>query len=56
MIADRKPRPRMKDSGGPWLGEVPAHWEVEGVWRGILPAQLPPAPRTGGDTRGWPEP
>ena len=28
MIADLKPYPAMKDSGVPWMGEVPAHWEV----------------------------
>ncbi len=28
MIADLKPYPAMKDSGVPWLGEVPEHWEV----------------------------
>jgi len=28
MIADLKPYPAMKDSGVPWLGEVPDHWEV----------------------------
>ncbi len=28
MIADVKPYPQMKDSGVPWLGEVPEHWEV----------------------------
>lgn len=28
MIAGLKPYQRMKDSGVPWLGEVPAHWEV----------------------------
>jgi type I restriction enzyme S subunit len=27
MIADLKPYPAMKDSGVPWLGEVPAHWK-----------------------------
>ena len=26
MIADLQPYPAMKDSGVPWLGEVPAHW------------------------------
>ncbi len=26
MIADLKPYPEYKDSGLPWLGEVPAHW------------------------------
>ena len=29
MIADLKPYPAMKDSGAPWLGEVPEHWEVK---------------------------
>jgi type I restriction enzyme S subunit len=28
MITDLKPYPVMKDSGVPWLGEVPGHWEV----------------------------
>ena len=28
MIADLKPYPAMKDSGVPWLGEVPEHWDV----------------------------
>jgi type I restriction enzyme S subunit len=28
MIADLKPYPTYKDSGVPWLGEVPEHWEV----------------------------
>ena len=28
MIADLKPYPAMKDSGVPWLGEVPEHWKV----------------------------
>ena len=27
MIADLKPYPAYKDSGVPWLGEVPAHWK-----------------------------
>ena len=29
MIADPKPYPAMKDSGVPWLGEVPEHWEAQ---------------------------
>jgi type I restriction enzyme S subunit len=29
MIAHLKPYPKMKDSGVPWLGWVPAHWETE---------------------------
>ena len=28
MIADLKPYPAMKDSGVPWLREVPTYWEV----------------------------
>ena len=29
MIAELKPYVEMKDSGVPWLGEVPVHWEVK---------------------------
>ncbi|WP_457653268.1 restriction endonuclease subunit S [Rhodocaloribacter sp.] len=29
MIDQLKPYPKYKDSGVAWLGEVPAHWEVE---------------------------
>ncbi len=28
MISDNKPYSAMRDSGVPWLGAVPAHWEV----------------------------
>ena len=28
MIHNLKPYPAYKDSGVPWLGEVPAHWEI----------------------------
>jgi type I restriction enzyme S subunit len=28
MIADLKPYPEYKDSGLPWLGRVPSHWEI----------------------------
>ena len=28
MIHNLKPYPAMKDSGVPWLGDVPKHWEV----------------------------
>ena len=31
MIADLEPYPAMKDSGAPWLGEVPEHWDVRPV-------------------------
>ena len=27
-VGELKPYPEMKDSGVPWLGEVPAHWKV----------------------------
>ena len=29
MIHNLKPYPAYKDSGVSWLGEVPAHWEVQ---------------------------
>jgi type I restriction enzyme S subunit len=29
MIADLKPYPEYKESGLPWLGQVPEHWEVK---------------------------
>lgn len=29
MIASLEPYPRMKDSGIPWLGDVPKHWEIQ---------------------------
>ncbi|MBN8211638.1 MAG: restriction endonuclease subunit S [Xanthomonadales bacterium] len=28
MIADLKPYPKYKDSGLPWVGQVPAHWKL----------------------------
>ena len=31
MIADLKPYPAYKDSGVPWLGAVPEHWEVRRI-------------------------
>jgi type I restriction enzyme, S subunit len=33
VIQDLKPYPAMKDSGVPWLGTVPTHWDVEPVSR-----------------------
>ena len=33
MIANLKPYAAYKDSGVPWLGEVPEHWEVNPVKR-----------------------
>lgn len=29
VIDGLKPYPKMKDSGVPWLGEVPEHWQIE---------------------------
>jgi type I restriction enzyme S subunit len=29
LIADLKPYPEYKESGLPWLGQVPAHWEIK---------------------------
>jgi len=28
MSVDLKPYPQYKDSGAPWLGEIPAHWDI----------------------------
>ena len=33
MPSDLQPYPAYKDSGGPWLGDVPAHWAVTVVKR-----------------------
>ena len=30
MSTQLKSYPAYKDSGVPWLGEIPAHWEVDG--------------------------
>ena len=40
MIAGLKPYPRMKDSGVPWLGEVPEHWEVSPAFAVYRPRQV----------------
>ncbi len=37
MIDGLKPYPAMKDSGVPWLGEVPGHWEVGTLRRKLRP-------------------
>jgi len=29
VTAGLKPYPAMKDSGVPWLGEVPKHWKIK---------------------------
>ena len=40
MIADLKPYPAMKDSGVPWLGEVPEHWELLPALAAFKPRQV----------------
>ncbi len=37
MTHDLKPYPAMKDSGVPWLGDVPAHWETMRLKRILRP-------------------
>jgi type I restriction enzyme S subunit len=43
MIEELKPYPAYKDSGVPWLGQVPVHWEVKPLkrWVSINAAVLP---------------
>ena len=31
MTGNLKPYPRMRDSGVPWLGEVPEHWDLRNL-------------------------
>ena len=44
MAAELKPYPAYKDSGVPWLGEVPAHWEVQRVARRLTVVKRPVNP------------
>ena len=46
MIEGLKPYAEYKESGSPWLGAVPEHWEVISLkhWVGINRAVLPHAP------------
>ncbi len=44
MAATLKPYPTMKDSGVPWLGEVPAHWEVQRAARRLTVVKRPVNP------------
>lgn len=37
MIADLKPYPEYKESGLPWLGQVPAHWEQRPAFGAFAP-------------------
>lgn len=37
MIADLKPYPGYKDSGLPWLGQVPDHWEMRPAFGAFVP-------------------
>jgi len=36
MTTDLDPYPVYKDSGLPWLGEVPGHWERKSLYRAIV--------------------
>lgn len=40
MIHDLKPYPAMKDTGVPWLGRVPGHWEVRSLGSLTSPISL----------------
>lgn len=37
MIANVKPYPQYKDSGLPWLGQVPSHWETRPAFGAFSP-------------------
>jgi type I restriction enzyme, S subunit len=37
MIANRKPYPKYKESGSPWLGAVPINWEIRNLRTLIRP-------------------
>jgi type I restriction enzyme, S subunit len=37
MITDLKPYPKYKESGLPWLGQVPMHWDVRPAFGAFVP-------------------
>ena len=37
MIADLKPYPEYKESGLPWLGQVPRHWDIRPAFGTFVP-------------------
>lgn len=49
MIPDLQPYPAYKDSGMPWLGEVPAHWAIERLKSSMINVIEPTAERQIGD-------
>lgn len=49
MIADLKPYPAYKDSGVPWLGEIPAYWAIERLKSSMINVIEPTAERQVGD-------
>ncbi len=49
MIAGLKPYPAMKDSGVPWLGEVPEHWSIERLKSSVSNVIEQTAERRSGD-------
>ena len=50
MTSDLKPYPAYKDSGVPWLGKVPAHWETKRV-KSLSIVKRGASPRPIGDAR-----
>lgn len=44
MIVGLRPYPEMKPTGLPWLGDVPAHWEVRRAKRMLKPTEIPVRP------------
>jgi type I restriction enzyme S subunit len=49
VIAGLKPYPAMKDSGVPWLEEVPEHWEIERLKSSVSNVVEQTAKRQSGD-------
>jgi len=49
MIDGLKPYPAYKDSGVPWLGEVPEHWEIERLKSSVVNVIEQTAERENGD-------
>lgn len=44
MIDGLRPYPEMKPTGLPWLGAVPAHWDVRRAKRMLKPTEIPVRP------------
>jgi type I restriction enzyme S subunit len=46
MITTLPPYPAYKDSGVPWLGQVPEHWEVRRQKRSTLIIEIEQVPKS----------